>query len=29
VISEPEKYLHLWYIDHALRKVMIQMELPA
>jgi hypothetical protein len=28
VIRNPEQYKNLWYIDHALRKIMTQMELP-
>jgi hypothetical protein len=27
VIHNPREYLHIWYIDHALRKVMKQLEL--
>lgn len=28
VILNAQKYTHLWYIDHALRKIMKQLELP-
>ena len=28
VILKASQYTHLWYIDHALRSIMTQMELP-
>jgi hypothetical protein len=27
VVSHPENYVHLWYIDHALRKITPQLEM--
>ena len=28
VITRAGKYVHLWFIDHALRQIMVQGELP-
>jgi hypothetical protein len=29
VVRNPEKYIHLWFIDHALRNIMPQLEMFA